>query len=383
MSDDSDQEKNEQPTEKRLRESREKGELPRSNDLSGAMVVLAGVTALMVNAPGALVHAQRIFAFGMSYHRDALFTDALPGNALHGAVHEALAMFAPVAVATLLGTLVAPLLLGGLNFSTEALIPKFERLDPLKGLGRIFAIRGLVELGKALLKLLFIGMVLTLLLQHWQARIQATGRGNVMAGIVESIGLLGNAALWFGCVLALIGGIDALYQKFDHAKRLRMSKQEVRDESKESDGNPELKSRIRQVQQQQSRRRMMEELPKADVVVVNPSHFAVALRYDDGRMGAPRVIAKGVDLLALQIRGVAGSHRIPMVESPPLARALYATTELGREIPASLFVAVAQVLAYVYQLNVYQKNGATTSGATPPVAPTPDVDPELMGAYRE
>ena len=378
MSDDSDAEKNEQPTEKRLRESREKGELPRSNDLSGAMVVLAGVTALMVNAPNGLVHAQRIFSFGMSYHRDALFTDTLPGKALHGAVHEALGLFAPVAVATLLGTLAAPLMLGGLNFSTEALIPKFERLDPLKGLGRIFAIRGLVELGKALLKLVFIGMVLTLLLQHWQGRIQATGHASVVAGIAESISLLGSAALWFGCVLALIGGIDALYQKFDHAKRLRMSKQEVRDESKESDGNPELKSRIRQVQQQQSRRRMMEDLPKADVVVVNPSHFAVALRYDDGRMGAPRVIAKGIDLLALQIRGVAGKHRIPLVESPPLARALYASTELGREIPAALYVAVAQVLAYVYQLKQ-----ATSSGDTPPVAPTPEIDPELMGAYRD
>lgn len=378
MSDDSDQEKNEQPTEKRLRESREKGEVPRSNDLSGAMVVLAGVTALMASAPSAMAHAKRIFDFGMSYQRDALFSDSLPGAALHAAVHEALGLFTPVAVATLLATLVAPILLGGLNFSGQALIPKFERLDPLKGLGRIFAIRGLVELGKALLKLLFIGLVLTLLLQHWQGRIQATGRGSVMAGIADCISLLGTAALWFGCVLALIGGIDAVYQKFDHGKRLRMSKQEVRDESKESDGNPELKSRIRQMQQQQSRRRMMEDLPKADVVVVNPSHFAVALRYDDGRMGAPRVIAKGADLLALQIRGVASSHRIPLVESPPLARALYATTELGHEIPAALYVAVAQVLAYVYQLKQ-----ATNSGDTPPVPPTPDVDPELMGPYRD
>ena len=378
MSEESDQEKTEQPSEKRLRESREKGEVPRSRDLSGAMVVLAGVAALMNSSEAAFLHTRRIFSVGLGYSREALFSDALPGRALQAAVHEALGLFWPVAVATMLATVAAPLLLGGLNFSAQALQPKFERLDPLTGLGRIFAMRGLVELGKALLKLLFIGAVLGLLLRHWQAELQATGRGAVMEGIVQSIGLLGRAALWFGSMLALIGGIDALYQKFDHGKRLRMTKQEVRDEMKESDGNPEMKGRIRQVQQQQSRRRMMEDLPKADVVVVNPSHFAVALRYDDGRMGAPRVIAKGVDLLAQQIRMVASSHRIPLVEAPPLARALYATTEIGREIPAALYVAVAQVLAYVYQLKQ-----ATAHGETPPAAPTPEVDPDLMGPYRE
>ncbi|MES2311795.1 MAG: flagellar biosynthesis protein FlhB [Pseudomonadota bacterium] len=378
MSDDSDQEKTEEPSEKKLRESREKGEVPRSRDLSGAIVVLAGVAALMNGGQSAFLHARRIFALGLGYSREALFSDALPGRTLHAAMHEALNLFAPVAVATMLATLAAPLLLGGLNFSAQALQPKFDRLDPIKGLGRIFAMRGLIELGKALLKLLFIGAVLGLLLRHWQDELQATGRGSVVAGIAQSIGLLGRSALWFGSMLALIGGIDAIYQKFDHAKTLRMTKQEIRDEMKESEGNPELKGRIRQVQQAQSRRRMMEELPKADVVVVNPTHFAVALRYDDGRMGAPRVIAKGVDVLAQQIRLVAGSHRIPMVESPPLARALYATTELGREIPATLYVAVAQVLAYVYQLKQ-----AVAQGETPPAVPTPEVDPDLMGPYRD
>ncbi len=377
MSDFGDQEKTEQPTEKRLRESREKGEVPRSRDLSGAIVVLVGVAALMNSGESGLRHVRRIFELGLGYSRDSLFTDALAGRSLHAALHEALLLFAPVAIATMLGTLVAPLLLGGLNFSAKALQPKFERLDPIKGLGKIFAVRGLVELGKALLKLLFMGSVLGLVLQHWQGELLATGRGSVGAGIAQSIGLLGRAALWFGSVLALIGAIDALYQKFDHGKNLRMTKQEIRDEMKESEGNPETKGRIRQVQQVQARRRMMEELPKADVVVVNPTHFAVALRYDDGRMGAPRVIAKGADVLAQQIRVAAASHRIPLVEAPPLARALYATTELGREIPASLFVAVAQVLAYVYQLKQ-----ATAQGGIPPDAPNPEVDPDLMGPYR-
>ncbi len=378
MSEDSDQEKTEKPTEKRLRESREKGEVASSRDLSGSFVVLAGVAALMTSGHSAFQHARRIFSFGLDYRREALFSDELPARALHAAMHEALGLFGPVAAATMIAVFASPLLMGGLNFSAEALQPKFDRLDPIKGLGRIFALRGLVELGKALMKLLFIGAVLLMLLSHWQARLQATGRGSVMAGIAESISLLGSAALWFGAILALIGGIDAAYQKFDHSKRLRMSKQEVRDEMKESEGNPELKGRVRQVQQMQSRRRMMEDLPRADVVVVNPSHFAVALVYDDGRMGAPRVIAKGVDLMAQQIRLVAGTHRIPLVEAPPLARALYATTELGREIPAALFVAVAQVLAYVYQLKQ-----ATAHGETAPVAPSPEVDPDLMGPYRD
>jgi flagellar biosynthetic protein FlhB len=378
MAEGSDQEKTEQPSEKRLRESREKGEVPRSRDLSGAFVVLAGVAALMNSGQSGLRHVRRIFELGLGYSRGALFSDALPATSLPAAMREALLLFAPVAIATMLATLAAPLLLGGLNFSAQALQPKFERLDPIKGLGKIFAVRGLVELGKALLKLLFIGAVLGLLLRHWQGELQATGRGSVMAGIAQSIGLLGNAALWFGSMLVLIVAIDALYQKYDHSKNLRMTKQELRDEMKESEGNPEVKGRIRQVQQAQSRRRMMEELPKADVVVVNPTHFAVALRYDDGHMGAPRVIAKGVDVLAQQIRLVAGSHRIPLVEAPPLARALYATTELGREIPASLFVAVAQVLAYVYQLKQ-----AAARGEDLPVVPNPEVDPDLMGPYRD
>jgi len=377
MSDDSDQEKTEQPTEKRLKESREKGEVPRSRDLSGAAVVLAGVAALMAGGPAAFEHARRIFGFGLGYSREALFSDALPGRVLHAALREALALFAPVALATLLAAFAAPLLLGGLNFSGKALEPKFERLDPIKGLGRIFALRGLVELGKALLKLLFIGAVLALLLRHWQGALQATGRGAVSAGIAQALGLLGQAALWFGSILALIGGLDALYQKYDHTKKLRMSRQEIKDEMKESEGSPEMKGRIRQVQMAQARRRMMEELPKADVVVVNPTHFAVALKYDDGRMGAPRVIAKGVDVLAQQIRLVAGSHRIPLVEAPPLARALYASTRLGQEIPAALYVAVAQVLVYVYQLKQ-----AAAQGEAPPAVPNPEVDPDLMGPYR-
>jgi flagellar biosynthesis protein FlhB len=374
---DDDQERTEQPSEKRLREAREKGDVPRSRDLSGALVVMAGVAALLSGGERAMTHARAIYHLCLHYSRDALFSDALPARVLGMAMREALMLFAPVAVATLLATFAGPVLLGGISFSGQALQPKFERLDPIKGLGRIFALRGLVELGKALAKLLFIGAALALLLKAWTNELQALGRVDVVTGVAHAFGLMGRSALLFGALLALIGAADALYQKFDFAKRQRMTKQELKDEAKETEGNPELKGRIRQVQFEMSRRRMMQELPKADVLVTNPTHFAVALKYDDNGAGAPRVIAKGVDLLAQQIRLVAGSHRIPMVEAPPLARALYATTSLGREIPVSLYVAVAQVLAYVYQLKQ-----ATEHGDTPPPAPQPEVDPDLMGPYK-
>jgi len=371
------EDRTEQPSEKRLKEAREKGDVPRSRDLSGALVVLAGVAAMMATAPSAMAHARAIYGLGLSYSRDALFSGALPGRALHEALSEALAMFAPVAISTVLATLAGPILLGGLNFSAEALQPKFERMDPIAGLGRIFAMRGLVELGKALVKLTLIGFALVLLLRHWEGDLLTTGRGDVGFGIASAIGLLGRAALTFGVILGLIGGFDALYQRFDHNKRLRMTKQELKDEAKETEGNPELKGRIRQVQYQMAQRRMMQDLPTADVVVTNPTHFAVALKYDENRFGAPRVIAKGVDVMAQQIRSVASGHRIPLVEAPPLARALYATTELGREIPASLYVAVAQILAYVFQLKA-----ATARGDAPPKPPQPDIDPDLMGPYK-
>jgi flagellar biosynthetic protein FlhB len=377
MAENDDQERTEQPSEKRLREAREKGDIPRSRDLSGALVTLAGVAALLSGSERAMSHARTIYHLGLDYSRAALFSDALPARVLGMAVREALMLFAPVAVATLLAVFAGPVLVGGISFSGQALQPKFDRLNPVAGLGRIFAMRGLVELGKALLKLLFIGGALALLLKHSVDELQALGRADVALGVARAMSLLGRSALLFGSLLALIGGADALYQKFDHAKRLRMTRQELKDEAKETEGNPELKGRIRQVQFEMSRRRMMEELPRADVIVTNPTHFAVALKYDENGAGAPRVIAKGVDVLAQQIRLVASGHRIPMVEAPPLARALYATTSLGREIPVSLYVAVAQVLAYVYQLKQ-----ATARGDEPPPAPQPQVDPDLMGPYK-
>lgn len=377
MSEESDQEKTEQPSEKRLQDARDEGDIPRSRDLSGAMVVLAGVAALLSSSERILEHVRRLYGLGLHYSRVALFSDDLPARVLGQALREALLLFAPVAAATLVAVFAAPLLVGGIHFSGQALQPKLSRLDPVAGLGRVFSMRGMVELGKALLKLLLIGGALGALMVHWQGEMQSLGRGDVMANIMRAMSLLGKAGLWFAALLMVVGVVDAIYQKFDYQRRMRMTKQQIKDESKESEGNPELKSRVRQMQHQMSKRRMMEDLPQAHVVITNPTHFAVAIRYDEGRETAPRVIAKGRGELALRIRQGAQEHGVPTVESPPLARALYATTQLGREIPVPLYVAVAQILAYVYQLK-----RAAEQGQEAPPPPHPDVDAHLMGPYQ-
>jgi flagellar biosynthesis protein FlhB len=372
------EDRTERPSERRLQDAREKGQIPRSRDLSGAMTVLAGASMLLSGSATMYAHMQRIYALGFGYSRDALFSDHLMTRVLGQATGELLALLIPVFAATTLAAVGSTVLVGGFNFSTEALVPNFERLDPIAGFGRLFSMNGLVELVKSLLKILFIGTALVILLRIDEPQVMATGREAINAGIGRSLLLVAHAALLFAVTLGVIGGLDAVWQRYDHERRNRMTKQEVKDEHKDTEGNPQLKGRIRQMQYQLARRRMIQEVPKADVVVVNPTHFAVALRYDDKRMRAPRVVAKGVDVLAQQIRMVADAHRVPLVEAPPLARALYATTELGHEIPAALYVAVAQILAYVYQLKQ-----AVERGGPAPTVPKPDIDPELQGRYRQ
>ncbi len=378
MAEQENEDRTEKASEKRLEEARSKGEVPRSRDLSGAMIVIAGIWMLTSSGPQMYAHVQKIYALGMQYPREALFSDHLPLNAMSMAVHEAIALLIPVLMATLLATLAAPTLLGGLSFSAQALQPKFDRLNLISGVARLFSINGLVELAKSIVKLILIGGTLVLFLRHAETAVMATGGGPVSSGIREMLALVGQAGLLFGAILGLIGGIDAIWQRFDYNRKHRMTKQELRDEHRDSEGSPELKGRIRNVQQALSRRRMMQDLPTADVVVVNPTHFAVALKYDDSRMRAPRVIAKGADVMAAQIRLVASAHRILLVESPPLARALYATTRLGQEIPSALYLAVAQILAYVYQLRQ-----ATEKGDPIPPPPQPEIDPELQGNFRQ
>lgn len=371
------EDKTESPSDKRLREAREKGDLPRSRDLSTAIVVLAGVSTLIASREQMAVHAANIMHVGLRYGRDDLFATNGLYHALMTAVMEGFWMLAPVFIATMIAAIAAPTVMGGLNFSFEALVPKFDRMDPIKGFGRLVSMNGLVELGKSLLKLALIGGTLVWFLNRSTREMYAGGTGPVAEGIAHAFGLFGHASLVFAVALGAVALVDAPWQKYSFTKKMKMTKQEVKDEHKESEGSPELKSKVRQMQQQMSRRRMMEDVPTADVIVTNPTHFAVALKYDENRMGAPRVVAKGVDLIAQQIRDVAGGAKVPVVEAPPLARALYATTDIGREIPSALYVAVAQILAYVFRLKQ-----AIAMGDLPPELPTQDIDPDLLGPYR-
>jgi len=364
--------KTERASEKRLREAREKGDAPRSRDFSAAIVTLAGVALLLSMRHGIAERVAAILHDGLSIRRAALFDTHALSTALSTLSMQALWVVVPIFAITLAATLAAPLATGGLNFSTEALGFKGNRLDPIAGVGRMFSMRSLVELAKALLKVAVIAIAATVVIRHRFPELVSLGTAPLKAATSSALDLAGIAALALAASLALIGGIDLPWQLYDWHKRQRMTREELKQEYKESEGSPEVKGRVRQLQQQMARRRMMADVPTANVVVTNPTHFAVALRYDDGKHRAPIVVAKGVDHVATQIREIAAKHKVTLLAAPPLARALYRTTDIGAEIPSALYVAVAQVLAYVFQL----KRAAEGLGPDPEM-PKPDVDPAL------
>ena len=252
--------------------------------------------------------------------------------------------------------IIAPLALGGWVFSWEALTPKLEKLDPIKGIPRLFALRGLIELIKALLKFLLIFAVAVLLSKHFLNELVGLGAEPLEQSISHALNIIGNCFLVLSASLILIVMFDVPYQLWDHSKKLKMTLQEIKDEMKESEGSPEVKARQRRIQTDMAQNRMMAQVPKADVIVTNPSHYAVALKYDQNSNGAPKLVAKGVDLIAAQIRLLATGANVPLVASPPLARALYYSTAIDKEIPKELYLAVAQVLAYIYQLKIAREN---------------------------
>jgi flagellar biosynthesis protein FlhB len=360
------QEKTEAATPKRLEESRRKGQIPRSRDLSTAAVTMSAAAALymMGGQLSGKLHAFMQRSLTLTREQALDHTQMIP--ALTGAALDGLKICAPVLAVICLAAVLAPLALGGWNFSSEALLPKFSRLSPLEGFKRMFSMRAVVELVKTLAKFGVVGLVAVLVLWKDTPALLSLGQQPLDQAIAHTIQLSGKALLAITAGLIIIAGIDVPYQLWTHAEELKMSRQEVREEHKESEGSPEVKGRIRQVQQQMARQRMMQDVPKADVIVTNPTHFAVALRYDEKRMRAPIVVAKGADLIAARIREIATEHSVPIFEAPPLARVLYKNVDIGGEIPATVYQAVAQVLTYIFQLRV-----AKRSGFQPP--PRPDV----------
>jgi len=372
MADDTNQsERTESPTQKRLDDARAKGQVPRSRDLSAAAVVLAGGAGLRTMGS---VFGGRMLAVmrdGLTITHDAAMDN---GWMLHqfgrSALQGALAM-APLLGLLLAAALLAPLAIGGWTFSGEALTPDFARLNPVSGLGRMFSMRGIIELGKALARFLVVAAVAVGVMWKQFHSFSHLAVEPTSAAIGHALSMAGTAMIALSGALAAIAMVDVPLAIWQFNKQMRMTRQEIRDEHKETEGSPEIKSRVRRVQQAMARKRMMQEVPKASVVITNPTHFAVALQYDESRMRAPVVVAKGQDLIAARIREIAAEHKITLVEAPPLARALHSSCELGDEIPARLYSSVAKILVYVYQLRTATRRGER--GPSPPDVQIPNV----------
>jgi flagellar biosynthetic protein FlhB len=376
MAQDDSQERTEQATPKRREEARRKGQLPRSRELNTMAMLLVGAAGFLLTGRQMMSGLKEIMHLGLDVKRSSVFDPWAMIDILALAVGKGLLVVSPFLLLMVATAILAPMALGGWSFSFDALQPKLERLSPLKGFKRIFALRGLVELLKALAKFLLIGGVGAALLIYLLPQFQVLGLSSPGQGMARAGQLLAWAFVVLSLSLVVIAVIDVPFQLWDYSKNLRMTRQEVKDEMKNTEGKPEVKAQIRRMQQEMAQRRMMAEVPKADVVVTNPTHYAVALRYDPANMGAPRVVAKGADLIAGQIRKVASANRIPLFEAPPLARAIFYSTEIDQEIPAGLYLAVAQVLAYVYQL----KTAARGPGARPvPPADLPVPDSFYQG----
>lgn len=366
------QEKTEQPTAKRLEDSKRKGQTARSKELSTMAVTLLGGMLLVGMSGHFGTGLSDIMASGFTISRADVFDPSAMTRRLIDGIQDALLMLAPFFVVVIVLAVASSAAIGGITASTQALAPKLSKLNPIKGLGRVFSLKGLLELVKALAKFLLVGGATALTL--WLSLDQFLGLGRM--GLEPAVAELGKLVGWsfvlIASTLILIALVDVPFQLWDHKRQLRMTRQEVREELKETEGRPEVRGRIRSLQREMAQRRMMEEVPKADVIVTNPTHYAVALRYDQDSMQAPKVVAKGADLVAANIRRVGGEYRVPVVEAPMLARALYAHTELGQSIPAGLFLAVAKLLAYVFQLRAYHNSQGGRRPQAPSDLPVPE-----------
>ncbi|MEQ8799370.1 MAG: flagellar biosynthesis protein FlhB [Salinisphaeraceae bacterium] len=347
-------ERTEAPTPKRRRDARKEGQIARSRELGALALVAAGMLGMGGFSGWAGHHALALLTGGLRLDRaDALDSHALT-EGLAAGLAQGLWLMVPLLVMTGVAAIAAPLLLGGWNFSWKATAPKGSRLDPLQGIKRMFSARSLTELGKALLKFAVLGGITVLYVAVYGNELLQLSVAPAASGIVRGLQLCLYLGLWLLGGLALIALVDVPVQIHQHTKELRMTRQEVRDELKDTEGKPEVKSRQRQLQQAAAGRRMLEDVPTADVVVTNPTHFAVALKYDPDTMSAPLVVASGADHLAARIRERAIQYRVPMVSAPPLARALYASADVGQDVPVTLYTAVAQLLTYVFQLRAHR-----------------------------
>jgi len=375
MAADSDLEKTEPATPRRLEKAREEGQLARSRELTTFMMLAAGVAVLWLGGPwlyGRLFGVMRTgLAFDPRVGRDPNVMLAQAAGSAGDALLALLPVFALLAAVAVLGSI----LLGGLVFSGKAIAPQFGRMNLFKGVARLFSAQTLVELVKTLLKVALVAGVGSAILWREHDALLALLHAAPAQALRQAVMLVALCVAVVVASLFVLVLIDVPWQLFSHFKKLRMSREDVKQENKESEGDPHIKGQIRQQQRAMARRRMMADVPKADVVVTNPTHYAVALSYKEAGTGAPRVVAKGAGLVAQAIIRVAIEHRVPRLEAPPLARALHKHVEIGHEIPEALYAAVAQVLAWVYQLKRWEQ-GTGQAPVTPESLPVPNsLDP--------
>lgn len=349
------QDKTEEPTEKRKRDAREKGEIARSKELNTVAVTLAGAGGILAFGGHLAETLMTLMRVNFTLTREVIVDERNMGAFLLASGKMAIWAVQPILILLCVISFVAPIALGGFLFSGSLLQPKFSRMNPLSGIKRMFSMNSLTELLKALAKFIMILVVALVVLVSDRDALLAIAKLPMEQAIIQAVQVVGWSALWMAAGLLLIAALDVPFQLWQSHKKLKMTKQEVTDEYKNSEGKPEVKQRIRQLQREMSQRRMMAAVPDADVIITNPTHYAVALQYDPEKgSSAPLLLAKGTDFMALKIREIGVEHKVQILESPALARAIYYSTEIEQEIPAGLYMAVAQVLAYVFQIRQYR-----------------------------
>ncbi len=378
MADGSDLEKTEQATPKRLEKARKDGDVPRSRELGTVTLLLAAGLGMLMMGEHLSSALKTTLSSGLKFDRATAFDPVYLIINISESIYTLLIAFSPFALLLMIVALGSPAFIGGWLFSGKALAPKFNRLNPIKGVTKLVSKNSAVELVKSILKAILVGGVSYMVMSSDMGPILSLSSLPVKTSIGEVSTLMQTGFLSIVSALIVIAAIDVPYQLYQHAHKLKMTKEEVRQETKELEGNPEIKARIRQQQREMAKRRMMSEIPNADVIVTNPTHYAVAIKYKEDDVGAPIIVAKGADVLALKIREIAAEHKIMTLESPKLARALFAHAELESEIPEALYSAVAEILAYVFQMRIFNDHGGLQPEIPSTLAVPEALDPHSL-----
>ncbi len=349
-SEDTSQERTEQATPKRVDEAREKGQISRSRELTTMAILMASALIFLLMGQKLSLSIQSLMKDNFTIERNNIFDNSFPFNAVVDSGRNVLMDFAPLLALLFIVALFAPMMMGGWLFSPQALSLKLDKLNPISGIKRLFSMNSLMELLKALAKFVLIVGLAVFLLWHNVYDLLSVGRNGLESGLSNASELIIGCFFIVCLATVIIAAVDVPFQIWNHNKQLKMTKQQLKDEMKDTEGKPEVKAQIRALQQELANRRMMEAVPNADVIITNPTHYAVALSYKPDEMAAPKLVAKGADLVAERIRNLAKEHNVMIFPAPMLARALYFSTKINQDIPAGLYLAVAQVLAYIFKL---------------------------------